>query len=452
MRLNPFAGLEHPRTIWAWGMFDLANQSFTLLINTLLFPLFFRAVVVGDEGRDDLMWSFAVAISFGIVVLTSPIMGAIADSRACKKHFLVTLGAICALLTIALSLVPSAGANPTRALAIAMLMYIPANVAYQLGENFLAAFLPEIAKREQIGRVSGLGWAMGYVGALLLLIIVIASMAVLGLDQIEQWRPYFVLAGLWFIVMALPTVLFLHEKARPDRQPGPANPIREGLTRVAHTLKQAREFSQLGRFLLAFLIYGFGVQVVIFFAAPIMGDFGFEGQDMVVYVAVLTIFAGITAIATSRFQDRLGHQRTIVIFLVVWTLNALALAYLADLKAHATNPTQFPRWPLQLIGVGFGIGLGGIGTASRAMVGAFTPQHRTAEFFGLWGLTYKLAGCLGVLSFGVCKDLLGDIAALLTLASFFVVGFLVLLTVDQGRGVAAAEASEEAHERGVIDA
>ena len=191
MALNPLRGVRDPRTVWAWGMFDLANQSFTLLINTLLFSLFFREVVVADGAIDDTLWSVTVAISLGIVVIVSPVLGALADARGLKKEILMVLGVACAALTCGLALVP--GGGTTRAIAIAMALYIPANVAYQLGENFLASFLPEIATRENIGRVSGFGWSMGYLGALVLLGLTFAIMSLFGIaDDKTMWRPLFV--------------------------------------------------------------------------------------------------------------------------------------------------------------------------------------------------------------------------------------------------------------------
>jgi UMF1 family MFS transporter len=444
--VNPFKGLDNPREVWAWGMFDLANQSFTLLINTLLFPLFFRAVVVNDPKRDDAMWSVTVAISLAIVVLLSPIAGAIADFRAWKKAMLLGTGAVCVVLTCSLALIPS------DAILIAMLLYIPANVAYQLGENFLASFLPEVANRRNMGRVSGIGWSMGYAGALLILMFTTVLMLVFGLKGTSSWRPFFVLAGVWFLLMAIPTALYLPERARSQALPQGENLLTVGFSRLRKTIGEATQFRHLTRFFIAFLVYGFGVQVVVFFSSPIAEDFGFRDIQLVIFVLQLTVVAGVTAAVTSAFQDRVGHKRTILIFLVIWFVNAASLAVMSWwASGRAGGSASMPQWPIWLIGNGLGIGLGGIGTASRSMVGACTPSHRTAEFFGLWGLVYKLAGCLGVLSFGVIKDGLGSTAALTLLASFFVVGGAILLFVSQAEGERAAEACEE-QARGKSDA
>jgi len=444
MAFNPLRGVENKRTVWAWGMFDLANQSFTLLINTLLFALFFREVVVADEALDDTLWSIAVASSLGIVVILSPVLGAIADLRGLKKEILMTLGVCCAVLTCGLALVPAGGG--TKAIVIAMAIYIPANVAYQLGENFLASFLPEIATRENMGRVSGFGWSMGYLGALVLLGLTFAIMLIFNIaDDKASWRGLFVFAGIWFLLMMVPTALFLHEKKSAERTELTRTIVGEAFHRLAVTLKQAKEFRHFARFLLAFLVFGFGVQVVIFFSTIIAGSFGFEGVRLVIFVGQITVVAGITAMFVSVYQDRVGHRKTVEIFLLIWAANAIGLALLAWLQASRGPDGQVAAWPIWLIGNGLGIGLGGIGTASRSIVGVFTPAHRTAEFFGLWGLTYKLAGCIGVLSFGVMRDALGPVWALGLLASFFIAGFLILLSVNEEEGMRAAIDAERAH-------
>ena len=445
MGFTPLAGIENRRTVWAWGMFDLANQSFTLLINTLLYALFFREVVVADASIDDTLWSVAVAASLGIVVVLSPVLGAIADARALKKEILMGLGLLCAALTCGLGLVP--GGGTIGAIAVGIALYIPANVAYQLGENFLASFLPEITTRKTMGRVSGFGWSMGYLGALVLLALTFVLMEVFGLQEKSSWRPLFVFAGVWFLVMMTPTALFLHEKKRPERATVSRGIATEGFRRLASTVRRAGEFRHLARFLVSFLVYGFGVQVVIFFATPIAEGFGIVGTGLVLFVAQITVVAGITAMVVSRFQDRIGHRRTVEIFLLIWAVNAIGLAFLALVRASGGGEDAgVPTWPIWVVGNGLGIGLGGIGTSSRTMVGVFTPAHRTAEFFGLWGLTYKLAGLIGVLSFGVMRDAMGPVWALALLASFFIAGFVILMTVNEGEGIRAAEEAERVYE------
>ncbi len=452
-RLNPFAGLEHPRRVWAWGMFDLANQSFTLLINTLLFGVFFREVVAGRAtGQDgDFLWGLTVAISLAVVVVTGPVIGALADCYVWKKKLLVAFGVMCVALTACLAATPTGDAG-LLALAVAMAIYIPANVAYNVGENLLAAFIPELARRENVARVSAIGWTMGYLGALSLLVISGAMVAAFGWGDPEQWRPLFVFAAGWFALMAVPTVLFLPDGGTPQQLPAARTVVGAGFKRVADSIRHAADYRDLATFLCAFFVYGFGVQAVIFFAGIIAkSDFGFETGALIGFTGVITVTAGVGAVTTGVIQDRLGHRNTIGLFLLLWVATALGLAMTTlALDRHVAGggaAGEFSRWPIWVIGNLIGLGLGGIGSASRAMVGFFTPRHRTAEIYGLWGLAYKSAGAIGAVGFGGLREAFGAVAALLALAAVFAVGGAGVTLVNERRG--SARASEA--ERRVLD-
>ncbi len=432
-RLNPFRGLPNPRTVWAWGMYDLANQSFTLLILTLLFPIYFKEVAVGgDPARGDRLLSIAVSISLLVVVISSPIVGAIADLRHARKRMLLGTGMVCVALTSALALVTPG------AWLLAMLIFIPANIAYQLGENFLASFLPIVSTSRNIGRISATGWTMGYIGALLLLGLTAVQMQLFGWGAVEHWRPFFVFAGVWFLLgMAAPAIA-LREPPRAEHEapiPSIAASIRMGFARVAATAKEARKYKQLVRFLIAFFIYAMGVQTMIVFAAILASDFGFKQMQLVLFVLQLTVTAGAGAIVTGFIIGRIGAKTTVLIFLGVWVITCAGMTTL-------TIPANPPTWMFWVVGNGVGLGLGGIGASSRAMVGRFTPKANTAEFFGLWGMAYKGAGVFGVLAFGQVKASMGSTASLVLLTLFFLVGGVVALTVNETRGVRAARRAE----------
>ncbi len=431
-RLNPFAGLPNAREVWAWGMYDLANQSFTLLINTLLFALYFKNVVVGDPAKGDALWSGIYAASMLLVVVCSPIVGAIADSRGWRRRFLFGTGLVCSVLTAMLGL---AGANQFW---LAALLYIPANLSYQLGENFLASFLPGVSTPRTIGRISATGWAMGYVGALVLLIISLVLMKTMGWTSPEYWRPLFVFAGVWFALNMIPSMLFLTEptveRAHRDVEHRPSL-IVDAIGRLKNTVVSAVQYRQLGRFFLAFFVFGMGVQVIIAFASIIASDFGIKDEGLVLFVGQITITAGAAAIATGKFQDRIGARATVMVFLGIWIIST------GGLLAISLLPTK-PQWAFWVVGNGLGLGIGGIGTAARSLVGRFTPAHKTAEFFGLWGMVYKFAGVVGVASFGQVKAWIGMSTSLALLAGFFVVGLVLLLRVNETAGVRAARRTE----------
>jgi len=436
---RPLRGVGNAREVWSWGMYDLANQSFALLIITMLFSVYVREVAVAPpagldadlaDRRGTFAWSLMQGGSMVAVVVLSPLVGAWADARGRRKRLLMATGVCAGVLTCALGLV-----GPGMAL-LAAALYVPANICFQLGENFLASFLPLIASRRTIGRISAFGWAMGYAGALVLLVIVGAGMLALGRQEPGAWRPFFVFAGLWFLVGIVPAGLFL----RPDP------PARDGsaggasaLARVGRTLAHARRHRQLWRFLLAFLIYGFGVQTIIAFAGIIARDFGFGRVALVLFIAQLTATAGLAAALTGRFQDRLGARNTVVLYLGVWVASCAGMVAISAVFGNTG-----PAWPLWVVGNGLGFALGGIGTASRSMVARLTPRDRTAEFFGLWGVAYKAAGAVGVLGFGAVARYLGELASLVLLGGFFLVGLVLVLRVNERAGVREALRAERA--------
>ncbi len=325
-------------------MFDLANQSFTLLINTLLFSLFLKEVIVGGHQDGDLAWSLMGSVSLAIVALTAPIIGALADVYAAKKRILITTGICCAVLTACLAFLPaSASVGIRTALTVAVLVYVPANICFNVGENILASFLPEISRRETMGRISAIGWTMGYVGALILLVSVVIASLIFGLDGPKDFRPILFFAGAWFALMMTPTALFLPEKKQRAKNAGQVSVVKEAVRCTVKTVREVSSFRDLSGLLIAFLVYAMGMQVVIFFAGVIaQDDFGFDTLKILVFSAVVTLAAGAGAISTSFIQDRIGHKTTLTAFLVIWTVTCLGLTLITHLRSISANPESFP--------------------------------------------------------------------------------------------------------------
>ena len=409
-------------------MYDLANQSFQLLINTLLFPMFIaQVVVVGDPARGRALWGWMGAAALLIVVAASPVMGAMADQRAWKRELLLASGFVCAALTTALGLL-----QPGQ-VALAVGIYLIAAVACGLGENFLGSFLPEISTPSTIGRVSAIGWSMSYAGALLLLGLTAFYAFGLGRSDIAQARPLFVFAGLWFVGGMLPAVFLLRERALPQ-PPRAGTAIVAAFSRLAASARRTREFRQLVRFFIAFFVYSMGVMTMVYFLGLIGDELGFDLAQLILMALVISATAGVAAALVARFQDRLGHRRTVSVFLLAWIVATLCMA------GASTDRVGMPAWAIWGVAALVGVALGGVGTASRAMVGAFTPPDRAGEFFGLWGMVYKLGGIAGVIAFGSASGpgALGQPLALLMVAGFFALGLALLLRVNEAEGTAAA--------------
>lgn len=184
------------------------------------------------------------------------------------------------------------------------------------------------------------------------------------------------------------------------------------------------------------------MSVIILFASILAKEFGFDDVQLVLFVAVITVSGILGTLVPTLWQDRLGHKRTTLLLLAVWIATTAGFAAFAWARSRAAMPAEFPTWPLWLVGNLIGFGLGSLGSANRAFVGFLTPTSRSAEFFGLWGLVFKLAAVFTI-PFGFAKDAWGTPAALLVLLGFLAVGGLLTLFVDEHRGLAAARAEDE---------
>ncbi|MES2438164.1 MAG: MFS transporter [Verrucomicrobiota bacterium] len=431
-RLYPLNGFQQQRQLWSWISFDVANQSFTLIINTLLFSIFFSKVVVQNDAIDDRIWALTYGGSMLLTALLSPLAGAVADERSCKKRFLIASGLMCGVFTCGLGFI-----QPGQ-LWLAVLLYVPANFAFSIGENFLASFLPGLAKQNEVGRVSGFSWACAYAAALLLLILTAAAMTLLKLESADAWRPFFVFAGLWFLAFTIPTALWLHEPQVPRVIHPGKNLLTAGFVRLGETLKDTARYKDLAILLAASLFYGTGMSVVVFFASKLAVEYGFQQVDLVIFVAVITVSGIIGTIIPTLYQDKLGHRRSVLLFLVVWLVTALGFALYAHLyDAHNGTGGKYPTWPLWLIGNLLGFGLGSLGSANRAFVSYLAPPNREAEVFGIWGLMWKLSAIM-TFPFAWVKDTMGNSQALLVLAGFLFAGLVLTLMINEKRGHDAA--------------
>ncbi|MBN7798320.1 MFS transporter [Parahaliea mediterranea] len=416
------------REIWAWACYDLANSGYTTVVLTTIYSAYFVAVVAGalPGGVGTLLWTVAVAIANGCVLISAPVVGAVADHLACKKCFLLISTIACVLSTAALAVV-----GPGQVLP-AMLLVTLSAIAFASGENLIAAFLPEIATRDRMGRVSGYGWGLGYVGGLLTLGACLGYIAWArgrGYDAPHYVPVTLLLTATVFALAAAPTFIWLRERARPRHLPGRAAYIRIGLQRVRDTLAHAARLPDLFRFLGCLVLFQSGVATVVVIAAIYAQQvMGFDSQQLIVLVMVVNLTAAIGAFGFGFAQDRFGSVPSLAVALLVWVA--------------AIGVTWFARTPAEvwLAGNLMGLAMGATQAGGRALIGRFTPESRSAEFFGLWGLANRTAAIIGPLSYGAISGLSGGNhrLALLSTLCFFVAGLILLFSVNEARGEAAA--------------
>jgi UMF1 family MFS transporter len=235
-------------------------------------------------------------------------------------------------------------------------------------------------------------------------------------------------------------MIFLQERpVAPRTQAGSV--IGASIRRLAETCRHIRRYQDFALLLLASLFYGTGMTVIVMFASILAKEFGFTDVQLVIFVAVITVSGVVGTIVPTLCQDRLGHKRTTLLLLAVWCATTLGFVVFSWIRSHAADPNAFPRWPVWLLGNLVGFGLGSLGSANRAFVGYLAPVSRSAEFFGLWGLIFKLAAVLTI-PFGLAKDAWGTTAALVVLLSFLVAGVVLTLFVNEQRGLAAARKAD----------
>ncbi|MBI4984430.1 MAG: MFS transporter [Rhodocyclales bacterium] len=405
-------------------MYDFANSGYTTVVITAIFNAYFVSVVAQKAPWATFAWTAALAASYALIVVCAPLIGAYADARAAKKRLLAWTTAGCVLATAGLSLAGPGG------LATAVFFLVLSNFCFGSGENLIAAFLPELADAESLGKVSGWGWSLGYLGGLTSLGACLAYVNwAQGQGQVAaQFVPgTLLITAALFALASLPTFLFLRERAQPQVRAADAG---TAFARVLQTWHQARHYPDMRRFMICIVFYQAGIQTVIALAAIYAEQaMGFQTADTIKLVFLVNVTAAIGAFAFGHAQDRIAHVRAIAATLVGWIVMIL-LAWQADGPA--------PFWLAANIA---GLCLGASQSAARALVGALAPPLRRAEFFGLWGLAVKFSAILGPLTYGAVTWISGGdhrLAILIT-GAYFVVGLTILRGVDAERGRRAAQ-------------
>ncbi len=408
-------------------MYDFANSGYTTVVITAVFNAYFVSVVARNEPWATLAWTAALSLSYLLIVITAPLVGAWADAHAAKKRLLIITTAGCVFFTAGLALVGSGD------LWLAVLLIVASNYFFGCGENLCAAFLPELARGEALGRVSGWGWALGYLGGLATLGVCLAyiTWAQAGGAAATEFVPgTMLITAVIFAVASLPAFLFLRERARP--QPGATYRVASALGRVAATWREASRYRDLGRFLICIVFYQAGIQAVIALAAIYAQQaMGFTTQQTLMLILVVNLTAAAGAFGFGHVQDRIGHRAALALTLVGWIVTVL-------LAFAARGPAMF--WVAANL---TGLCLGSSQSAGRALVGYLSPASQRAEFYGLWGMAVKIAAMLGPLTYGMTTWVSrGDHRlALLITGCYFVIGLGLLAGIDVARGRQAALAA-----------
>lgn len=434
----PVAPYASRREIFGWAMFDFANQAYTLLIITVVFGELFTTVVVGDRNDGfrlaNFLWSLALAISYLMVVITAPLCGAVMDYRAEKKRFLL-ISYLATVVTTAMLYFVQPGF-----VVVGLLLIVLSNYAYSMGESFIAAFLPELGPPNALGKISGFGWALGYMGGLFAAGFTLVILGEATLENFERIRWVGPFAAGFFLLAAIPTFLWLKERGTPQ-PPGVA--YRQiAQERVLSTLRELRYFKDLSIFLVSLLFSMAGVYIIIAFAFIYGAQvIGWDESVRNIMFIIVQITAAAGALGFGFIQDKLGAKRTYQMTLALWVAAIVAIWATPELTTWANSRFGW-QWQAQhvflVVGCLAGLSLGSSQSASRALVGLFSPLAKSAEFFGFWGLANKLAGVLGIVMLGVLQTLIGLQASILLCVGLFIIAMLICAGVNERRGREAA--------------
>lgn len=426
------------REIWGWAFYDFAHSAYSTSVISVIFNVYFVSVVVGNEGvrllgfrfPGDALFGFASSLSMLFVFVTAPVMGAIADFSASKKKFLFVFCYLGVLLTALLYFV-----KPGE-VWLGFVIFAFSNLAMESALTFYNAFLPAITTRDCLGRVSGFGWALGYIGSTLCLLLNLAMIqrphwfSLASHDHVPI-RASMVVVALWWGVFSIPTFLWLKERraAQPLLRGGY---VRAGFHRLRLTLAKVRSYRELAKFLLAYLVYNDGIQTVLIMAA-IFGSTVLHMPHTELFLALLAnqLVAFLGALGFGFMADKIPAKKTIQITLVVWML-VLLFALVMD------QPWQF--WVLSIV---VGLVLGGSQSASRALFAQFTPAENSAEFFGFFAVCGKFASLFGPTFYALVSTRAGTRYAIGSILIFFVAGSLLLSGVNEELGKAQGEHSVE---------
>ncbi len=421
------------RAIWSWALYDFGNSAFTTLIVTFIYGVVFAQRIAPDGDTGTAIWANGIALTAVIVALTSPFLGAMADRGGHRRRYLLITTCI-AIAGSALLYFPVPGQ-----VWFALSVFVVANVAFELSGVFYNAYLPDLTTSDNIGKISGYGWALGYLGGLIAMVIALVGFVRtetpwFGLGTgaealFQNERAITLVVAAWFAVFAVPMFLWV-PKAEAIDSPPLGELLRGTVKQLGNTFREVRRYGQIVRLLVARMIYNDGL-VTIFALGPLYASevFGFTLTEVMIWALALNVTAGLGAFAMGFLDDRIGGRKTILVSLV-----GLFIATLWATLAPAGAKTS-----MFLAGMLVGVFVGPNQAASRSLLGRFVPQEKETEFYGFFAFSGKAIAFMGPLLYGLAITVFGNqrIGVAVTMV-FFIVGGLILMGVDEEAGIAAS--------------
>ncbi|HNS50416.1 MAG TPA: MFS transporter [Anaerolineae bacterium] len=440
------------RERWAWYLYDFGNSAYASAVYLAVYSVYFKDRVVGGaEGTR--LWGVAETIAAIVVLLSGPFLGTLADFAGSKKRFLLFFTAMSCLFTASLFLI-----KPGMVVT-GIALFVLADIGYRAAQIFYDGLLPEIASPKEMGRVSGVGWAIGTVGGIVILLLLMPLEGILGSIMTPEKvtanalvsRTAMIVTAVFFVLFAIPVFVWLREKATRHKLPAGENYLGLAVRRLQSTFRTARGFKEFLKFILAFFVYNDGIMIVMGFASIIGATlFGLQTQQILVFFIIVQLANVLGSYVFGVLADRIGVKLSLISSLVLMVAVIIWLFF-----AHGQVTEFF------VIGAVAGLAMAGAQSVSRTMVALFAPPGKSAEFFGFFATFGRVSSVIAPLLFGLLAaeaaiwyeargvevafaEQDGLRLAILLIAAFIAVGTLLLLLVDEKKAIAAAQQEPEA--------
>lgn len=423
------------KSIFSWCLYDWANSAFSTVVITFVFSVYFTRGMIGDETAAAAMWSYAIAISGICIAILGPVLGAVADHSGARKSWIFWLSMLCVVASGLLWFAEPAVGDMTVAhnrniVFFTLTCVILANIGYELSIVFYNAMLPHIAPGHLIGRVSGWGWGLGYLGGLGALAL--ALYGVVGSENIEPWFPITgadsanirstgPLAALWFLAFMVPFLVYTHDTERSPLRMGQA--ARLGLKQLRQSLREVRHHKNLVQFLVASAVYRDGLNTLFtvggIYAA---GVYGMDFAEILQFAIGLNVAAGLGAFAFAHLDDKIGSKPTVIVSLIGLIITGMAVLFTQDKQVF------------MLLAMALGIFMGPVQAASRTLAGRLAPHGMVNQTYGLYAFTGKSVAFMGPLAYGASIHIYGtQQAGMFTIILFWILGLGLLAMVEEKR-------------------
>jgi len=413
-----FKGVKK-REVYSWAFYDFANSAYALLIMSFVFPIFFREVIVGGS-QGDLWWGLAVSISILLGGIASPIIGAIADYDTRRKRKFV----IFALLAIiGTALLYFTGPN---LFLFTFILFIATNLCFEIAQTLYDSFLLHVSTPETAGRISGLGWGLGYVGGIISM-LALKPLYDLGYGNV-LYKLTFPLTALFFLIFSLPAFFFIKEHSRIVKKEKVMGLVKKGFTNTLQTLKEIKNHKRIAWFLVGFYLLNDAL-VTIFAFLPIFAKVTLEMtfSEIAILLVIVQLIGFPAAIFFGWLSDKIGSKKILLSTIVVWGFIVLGIAF--------ANSKSF----LYVISIFTGLVVGSSQAVARSWFSKLIPPEKRCEFFGFNGFASKIAATTGPLIFGVISVVTqNQRIAVGALLIYFVISFIIFWTIKDEKSLTSS--------------